>query len=145
MTQQLTSAQVRSVLDAIGQRIQECEERARVNAREAICHKIEIGKALMRAKQMLPHGQFAEWATSTLGWTRQHVARHIQLARHGARVLDLAGADCSMKAALRAIAPAGTRTEERWELVGVLAGDPDGSEPSDLVSLVTAWRVRRKA
>jgi hypothetical protein len=56
------------------------EEESRKTVRLALQYKLEIGKRLLRAKEMLPHGQFLRWAHSEFGWTRRHVAYHLQLA-----------------------------------------------------------------
>jgi len=52
--------------------------------------KVQIGRRLIRAKEILPHGQFIPWAKSEFGWTQSNVRRHMELARNHSRVNDLA-------------------------------------------------------
>ena len=130
-------------LETISREIREQEELARQGARGAISCKIEVGKRLLAARVLLPHGEFGEWAQAEFGWSRQHIARHIRLARNGTRVLQMAGGDATLRAALRAIA-APREEPERWVLVGVLDSQPqDGADLAAVAAVVTSWKVRR--
>jgi hypothetical protein len=79
------------------------EAGAIARATSAIEFKVEIGKRLVRAKEILPHGQFLGCAQKEFSWTPMHVNRHIHLARNITRVLSL-GPEASLRGALAAIA-----------------------------------------
>jgi hypothetical protein len=92
-------------LDRITREIHTLEAHAIQRATSAIEFKVEIGRRLVRAKELLPFGSFVEWATKEFGWDRRHVARHMDLYRHGTRVSHLPP-EASLRAALAAIAEA---------------------------------------
>jgi hypothetical protein len=78
------------------------EEECRKAFALALQYKLEIGKRLALAKEMLPHGKFLSWAQHEFGWTRRHVANHLTLAAHAKYVGSLPST-ASMRMALAAI------------------------------------------
>ncbi len=92
-------------IDGITKEIHVLESHAMEHAGSAVQFKIEIGRRLMRAKEILPHGEFIPWATREFQWDRKHLWRHMALARNVARVPHLPP-DASLRAVLAAIAPA---------------------------------------
>ena len=65
------------------------EEQARKSARLTLQYKLEIGKRLARAKELLPHGHFLSWARQQFGRTARHVQNHLLLAANAKRVSHL--------------------------------------------------------
>src|SRR4029077_18371695 len=65
------------------------EEQCRKTLMLALQYKLEIGRRLMRAKTLLPHGRFLPWAQQQFGWTARHVERHINLAENASCVSSL--------------------------------------------------------
>ena len=78
------------------------QEEARKTIMLALQYKIEIGRRLLRAKSLLPHGQFLSWAQGEFGWTPRHIQRHLLLAENAPRVSRLPP-DTSLRVALAAI------------------------------------------
>jgi hypothetical protein len=78
------------------------EEEARKTVGLALQYKLEIGRRLARAKEIVPHGQFLVWAQHEFGWTPRHVQNHLMLAANAKRVSHLAPG-ASLRMALAAI------------------------------------------
>lgn len=78
------------------------EEQGRKTVALALQYKLEIGRRLARAKQLLPHGAFLNWAREEFGWTARHVQRHLTLAANATRVTHLPP-DTSLRVALAII------------------------------------------
>jgi hypothetical protein len=78
------------------------EEEVRKTVGLALQYKLEIGRSLARAKQLLPHGKFLAWAQHEFGWTPRHVQNHLTLAANAKRVSHL-GPGASLRMALAAI------------------------------------------
>jgi len=89
-------------LEKISGEIAWYEEQARNSARLTLQYKLEIGKRLVRAKELLPHGQFLPWAQQQFGWTPRHVQNHLILAENAKRVSHLP-AGASLRLALASI------------------------------------------
>lgn len=89
-------------LETIASEIRWHEQQAQGFALNAIEHKAEIGKRLIEAKALLPHGQFLPWAESEFGWGPTWVSKHMILARNFHRAESL-GPGASMRMALAAI------------------------------------------
>lgn len=90
-------------LSRLAEEIRWHEEQAQSSVRDALQHKAEIGVRLIRAKELLPHGQFLPWAEDNFGWKHSHIANHMKLGRNFQRVGSLP-ADVSwreIEAALR--------------------------------------------
>ena len=117
-----------SEVDRLTREIHILEAHATERATSAIEFKIQIGRRLNRAKEVLPFGTFLAWALEEFGWSRMHVARHMALARNVTRVGHLPP-EASLRAALAAIAAAGRDTEP----------SPTGATPPRYV-LTLAWR-----
>jgi hypothetical protein len=119
------------------------EEEARKAARLAIIHKLEIGRLLTQAKELLPHGAFTSWAEAEFGWSLRHCQRHMQLHAERTRVSCLPGLDkLTMRAALAAIAPGKQR--ERYMVVGYLDAPPgEDADAAALAAGVKDWKVRK--
>lgn len=139
-------------LDRLAGAIREHEEEARKSARLAVGHKIAIGKLLIEAKGNLPRGEFGAWAQDQFGWHRNHVARHMQLARHATRVLQSVGAEASLRMGLAVLrggsaAVVGVDGGGRlWRLVGEAEWSGEGVPSIDqMMGAVKTWRVQRVA
>ena len=78
------------------------QEEARKTVMLALQYKLEIGRRLLRAKSLLPHGQFLSWAQNEFGWTPRHLQRHLLLGENAPRVSCLPP-DTSLRVALAAI------------------------------------------
>lgn len=78
------------------------EEEARKSIALALQYKLEVGRRLKRAKDMLPHGKFLSWAHQEFGWTPRHVQNHLLLAANAKQVSRLAPG-ASLRMALAAI------------------------------------------
>jgi hypothetical protein len=78
------------------------EQQAQNSARLTLQYKLEIGKRLMRAKGILPHGHFLSWARQQFGWTPRHVQNHLLLADNAKRISHLP-TGASMRLALASI------------------------------------------
>jgi len=78
------------------------EEEARKSASLALQYKLEVGRRLMRAKDLLPHGKFLSWANQEFGWTARHIQNHLALAANAKQVTKLAPG-ASLRMALAAI------------------------------------------
>ena len=87
------------------------EEQTRRSVGLALQYKLEIGRRLARAKELLPHGEFLSWAQHEFGWTPRHVQNHMALALNAKRVSHLP-ADASLRMALAAIKEVQGRREE---------------------------------
>jgi hypothetical protein len=86
----------------ISEEISWYENEARKSVNVALGHKLEIGKRLAKAKNLIPHGKFLTWARAEFGWTARHVQNHLKLAANAKRVARL-GPAASMRMALEAI------------------------------------------
>lgn len=140
---ELTPEQRREALGRIAAAVCHHEERARQAAREALAHKIEVGKVLLEAKALLPYGEFSRWAELTFGWSVRHCQRHMLLATHATQALAAAGPEGSMRAALSACTQ-GSQGAETWLLVGRLECAPgEEPDPAALVETIKTWRVRK--
>lgn len=78
------------------------EDRAQQTIKLALQYKLEIGKRLIQAKELLPSGQFLSWARAEFGWSSRHVQNHITLTQNAARVAHLPPG-ASLRMALAAI------------------------------------------
>ena len=78
------------------------EEEARKSISLALQYKLEVGRRLLRAKDILPHGKFLSWAHQEFGWTPRHVQNHLALAANAKQVSRLAPG-ASLRMALAAI------------------------------------------
>lgn len=78
------------------------EEEARKSVSLALQYKLEVGRRLLLAKDLLPHGKFLSWARQEFGWTPRHVQNHLALAAHAKQVAKLAPG-ASLRMALAAI------------------------------------------
>lgn len=90
----------------------------------AVRFKVEIGKRLIQAKRILPHGQFMPWAKRQFSWDHSYVTRHMTLARNYALVHTLPE-DASLWMALSAIAApeisrsCGSTAAGRWGTINL--------------------------
>jgi hypothetical protein len=89
-------------LEDITKEIHLYEAHAQGHAGDAIKFKVEIGKRLTRAKELLKHGDFLPWAEKEFGWQRNHVSKHMRLAANVSRGIHL-NPNASLRAALAAI------------------------------------------
>jgi Protein of unknown function (DUF3102) len=114
------------------------EDQARKTVMLALQYKFEIGRRLARAKSLLPHGHFLNWARNEFGWSPRHVQRHLTLAENAARVSCLPPG-ASLRMALAAIRK--LRVEPEKTLTEVLHGDP--SQRIHLVGEFAAGTIDR--
>jgi hypothetical protein len=96
------SRKTENELQVVSREIAWYEEESRKTVRLALQYKVEIGKRLLRAKEMLPHGHFLRWAHTEFGWTPRHVQYHLLLASNEKRV-SLLPKGASFRMALAAI------------------------------------------
>jgi len=96
------STKTENELQMISREISWYEEESRKTVRLALQYKLEVGKRLLRAKGLLPHGKFLRWAHNEFGWTPRHVQYHLLLASNEKRVSLLPKA-ASLRMALAAI------------------------------------------
>jgi hypothetical protein len=80
------SRKTQNDLEVVSREIAWYDEESRKVTRLALQYRIEIGKRLSRAKEMLPHGQFLRWAHKEFGWSRRHVAYHLLIAANEKRL-----------------------------------------------------------
>lgn len=90
-------------LDQLTREIFHFEDQAIEHAESAVKFKAEIGKRLIAAKELLPHGHFMPWAEKQFGWSHRHVTNHMELARKWKRVSTLPEG-ASLRMALSAVA-----------------------------------------
>ena len=146
-------AMIQNELEQISQRIKYQEQQAQGAAKLAIQHKLEIGRDLVKAKELLPHGEFGRWAEQEFGWTRQHIAKHIRLARNVTRGFHLT-AETSLRMALLAIAEprngkaapvveAEQVDAHRWRLTGEVDCEDEEPAVEALVASCHEWKVKR--
>jgi len=139
------------------------EQQVRNSARLTLQYKLEIGKRLIRAKELLPHGHFLSWAKQQFGWTPRHIQNHVLLAENAKRDSHLP-AGASLRLALTSIRKsepgptlvASAKTEvplpvQRIHLVGeILEGTLDHERflaqveqlASGLGAVKAKWKVR---
>ena len=96
------SKKMESELNTLSREIWWYEEEARKTAKLALQYKLEIGKRLARAKDMMEPAQFVRWARHEFGWTRRHIRNHLALAANAGLISQLAPA-ASLRMALAAI------------------------------------------
>lgn len=97
-------------IDEITREIHTLESHAMERAQNAIELKVAIGQRLIRAKEIMDHGEFGQWAKREFGWSRAWTARHMDLARNVKHALHL-GPESSMRVALAALAEAKTEAD----------------------------------
>ncbi|HVA26086.1 MAG TPA: DUF3102 domain-containing protein [Chloroflexota bacterium] len=101
------SAEHRQQLDQLVHEITKLDAEACTLASQAVARRIEIGRQLIKAKDLLPHGQFEPWVTKQFGWTRQWAAKHMQLAKaDGATQQKVMDEAATMTAALTLVSGA---------------------------------------
>jgi hypothetical protein len=76
----LTGPEWERLIDRLAREIRWHEQQAQANARTALTHKVEIGLRLIRAKELLDHGEFLPWGKQEFGWQPKHLERHMALA-----------------------------------------------------------------
>jgi hypothetical protein len=101
-TSELVSKKRESELEKLAGEIGWYEEEARKTFGLALQYKLEIGRRLARAKELLPHGKFLSWAQNEFGWTPRHVQNHLVLVENAKRISHLP-TGASLRMALAAI------------------------------------------
>ena len=102
MTWERSQRDTQHELHKISNEIGWYEEEARKAFALALQYKLAIGKRLMQAKTLLPHGKFLSWAQGEFGWSARHVQSHLVLAQN-AKQISLLPPGTSMRMALAAI------------------------------------------
>ena len=147
----LHMSMIQNELDGIVQRINYQEQQAQQSAKLAIQHKFEIGQELIKAKKLLPHGEFTRWAQNEFGWSRQHLAKHMRLARNVSRGFQLTPST-SLRMALAALAaPTNGKTmvvveqtgPGRYRLTGEVETKRTKPSLKQLVAGCHKWTTRR--
>ena len=139
------------------------EDQTRKTLRLALQYKLEIGRRLALAKQILPHGEFLPWAQREFGWTPRHVQKHLMLAANAACVSRLP-AGSSLRMALVAIGElraerdvghSGSARLNRPERICIVGEIEDGILDEDKLlnglghlseemgAMRTHWKIRR--
>jgi hypothetical protein len=81
----------------------ESAEQVESSARKTVEHAERCGRALLAAKEKLPHGKFTAWLGSNFDYSERHAQRYMHIALNTTRVADLKDAT-SLREALRMIA-----------------------------------------
>jgi hypothetical protein len=81
----------------------ESAEQVESSARKTVEHAERCGRALLAAKQKVPHGQWLGWLAKNFDYNQQHASRYITIAANYSRVSNLKEAT-SLREALRMIA-----------------------------------------
>jgi hypothetical protein len=81
----------------------ESAEQVETSARKTVEHAERCGRALLAAKEKLPHGKFTAWLGSNFDYSERHAQRYMHIASNTTRVADLKDAT-SLREALRMIA-----------------------------------------
>jgi hypothetical protein len=95
------------------------EEETRKNLGLLLQYRLEIGKRLAQARELLPHGQFLAWAEREFGWTARHVQNHLTLAANAKHVSRLEPG-ASLRMALAAIKEVHLEARKRTDPVEIL-------------------------
>ena len=101
-TSGLVSKKRENELEKLAGEIGWYEQEVRKTVGLALQYKVEIGRRLARAKELLPHGQFLSWAKNEFGWSPRHIQNHLILVENAKRVAHLP-AGASLRMALAAI------------------------------------------
>lgn len=104
----------------------------------ALQYKLEIGRRLMRAKELLPHGKFLSWAQAQFGWTPRHVQSHLTIAQNAKFVSQLP-VGTSMRMALAAI----QRLHPRAPQAGSIVGLPQATQRIYVIGEIDEGRLDR--
>jgi hypothetical protein len=114
----------------------ESAELVEASARKTVEHAERCGRALLAAKEKLPHGKFTAWLGSNFDYSERHAQRYMHIASNTTRVADLKHAT-SIREALRMIAEdPETPKRERKPAVEVIEVAAD--EPRDIAAEVAA-------
>lgn len=81
----------------------EAAEEVESSARKTVEHAERCGRALLAAKEKVPHGQWASWLGANFDYSDRHAQRYMSIASNTTRVADLKNAG-SIREALRMIA-----------------------------------------
>lgn len=142
---------IQNELDGIVQRINYHEKQAQQSAKLAIQYKLQIGEELLKAKRLLPHGEFGRWAQNEFGWGPRHTQNHMRLARNAQHVSQLPSG-ASLRMALAAIAaPSNGKTvvvveqtgPGRYRLIGEVETKRVKPSLKQLVAGCHKWTTRR--
>lgn len=81
----------------------EAAEEVETSARKTVEHAERCGRALLAAKEKVPHGQWLGWLAKSFDYNQQHASRYMTIASNWSRVTNLETAT-SLREALRMIA-----------------------------------------
>ncbi len=118
------------------------EEEARKSVALALQYKLEVGRRLMRAKDLLPHGKFLSWAHQEFGWTPRHVQNHLVLAANAKQVSRLAPG-ASLRMALAAIRGAQLKVSNGTD-VALRAVEPPSVQTVHIIGEVEEGMLNRE-
>ena len=109
-----------------------------------------IGEGLLRAKAVLPHGEYLPWAQGRFGFTTRHISNFTRTAEHWSEIKEQIGNGFPVWTALRLVGNStnggSVAQEDRWTCLacegrGYLTRDPEagrGHPPGP-----PTWRGRR--
>lgn len=107
----------------------ESAELVESSARKTVEHAERCGRALIAAKDKVPHGEWSSWLGQNFDYSQEHARRYMTIASNSTRVLNLKDAT-SIREALRMIADdPDTPKRERKSSVEVIEVAAD--EPAD--------------
>jgi hypothetical protein len=107
----------------------ESAELVESSARKTVEHAERCGRALLAAKDKVPHGEWSSWLGQNFDYSQEHARRYMTIASNSTRVLNLKDAT-SIREALRMIADdPDTPKRERKSSVEVIEVAAD--EPAD--------------
>jgi hypothetical protein len=81
----------------------ESAEEVESSARRTVEHAERCGRALLAAKEKVPHGQWLGWLAKSFDYDQRHASRYMTIASNWSRVTNLETAT-SLREALRMIA-----------------------------------------
>jgi hypothetical protein len=81
----------------------ESAELVESSARKTVEHAERCGRALLAAKDKVPHGEWSSWLGQNFDYSQEHARRYMTIASNSTRVLNLKDAT-SIREALRMIA-----------------------------------------
>ena len=124
-------------IEIITAEIHQLEAEANSAASETLRRNLEIGRRLIEAKKLLPHGKFLSWTRKEFGWTPRTSQLYMEIARNAKQCFALPP-DASLRMALAAIAPPKNRSGLKDEDAVAPAPELPVTRAGDLWLLPTA-------
>ncbi len=110
-------------------------EDVETNARKTVEHADRCGRALLAAKQQIPHGQWLAWLGANFNYSQQTASDYMRIADYG-RARNLAEAT-SIRAALKMISDDPEVEKRQPKTPGVVVSEPaaEPAEPKDVIDV----------